>query len=213
MMQVSAGGRAPAPAIEFNHEIRPILSENCFSCHGPDKNKRKAGLRLDRAEEATSTLKSGARAVVPGDLENSKLLKLVVSTDDDDRMPPKKTGKHLTKEQIALLREWIAQGAKWQEHWSYVPPKKAPVPATKNQGWSRNEIDSFILQRLEKEGLKPSPEADKSTLVRRVTLDLTGLPPSVEEVDAFLQNKSHEAYKKVVDQLLSSTAFEERFAQ
>jgi len=212
-MQVSAGGRAPAPAIEFNHEIRPILSENCFSCHGPDKNKRKAGLRLDRAEEATSTLKSGARAVVPGDLENSKLLKLVVSTDDDDRMPPKKTGKHLTKEQIALLREWIAQGAKWQEHWSYVPPKKAPVPATKNQGWSRNEIDSFILQRLEKEGLKPSPEADKSTLVRRVTLDLTGLPPSVEEVDAFLQDKSHEAYEKVVDRLLSSTAFGERFAQ
>src|SRR5689334_2252973 len=114
-------------AIDFNREIRPILSENCFACHGPDKNKRKAGLRLDRAEEATSKLESGDRAIVPGEVESSKLLKMVTSVDEDDRMPPKKSGKRLTKEQIALLREWIAQGAAWQEHWAYIPPKKAPL--------------------------------------------------------------------------------------
>src|SRR5262245_5082952 len=162
------------PSIEFNRDIRPILSENCFACHGPDKNKRKAGLRLDRKEEATSKLESDDRAIVPGDVEKSKLLKLVTTTDEDDRMPPKKTGKHLTRAQIDLLRDWIAQGAPWQEHWSYIPPKKAPLPETKIKDWAQNEIDSFVLQRLEKEGLKPSPKAEKQTLIRRVTLDLTG---------------------------------------
>ena len=209
----ATAGRGPARLIEFNRDIRPILSENCFSCHGPDKNKRKAGLRLDRAEEATSVLKSGDQAVVPGDLEHSKLLKLITAPKDEDRMPPGKTGKRLGKAEVELLRAWIAQGAAWQEHWSYLAPRKAPLPSTQHKAWVRNEVDAFILARLEKEGLKPSPEADRHTLIRRATLDLTGLPPTIEEVDAFLQDKNPAAYEKVVDRLLGSTAFGERFAQ
>lgn len=202
-----------AKQIDFNREIRPILSENCFACHGPDKNKRKAGLRLDRADEAASKLESGDRAIVPGDVEKSKLLKMVTSADEDDRMPPKKSGKRLTKDQIALLGEWIAQGAAWQEHWAYIPPRKAPLPETKNKNWVQNEIDSFVLERLEREGVKPSPKAEKHTLVRRVTLDLTGLPPTIEEIDGFLADESPGAYEKVVNRLLESAAFGERFGQ
>ncbi len=203
----------PKSEIEFNRDIRPILSENCFACHGPDKNKRKAGLRLDRQEEATSKLESGDRAIVPGDVDNSRLLKLLTTADEDDRMPPRKTGKHLTTAQIDLLRRWIAQGASWQEHWSYIPPKKASLPETKIKDWKQNEIDSFVLQRLEKEGLKPSPKAEKQTLIRRVTLDLTGLPPTIEEIDAFLADNTPQSYEKVVDRLLEASTFGERFAQ
>lgn len=199
--------------IEFNRDIRPILSENCFACHGPDKGKRKAGLRLDRREEATSKLDSGDRAIVPHEPGQSKLLEVLTAADEKDRMPPKKTGKHLTKAQVDLLREWIAQGAPWQEHWAYLPPKKAPVPETRLKGWAQNEIDSFVLQRLEKEGLQPSPKAEKQTLLRRATLDLTGLPPTLEEVDAYLADTSPEAYEKVVDRLLGASTFGERFAQ
>ncbi|MBI2929323.1 MAG: DUF1553 domain-containing protein [Verrucomicrobia bacterium] len=200
-------------SLDFNRDIRPILSENCFACHGPDKNKRKAGLRLDRRAEATAKLESGERAVVPGDIAKSHLLKVVSAEDDDDRMPPKKTGKRLTKEQIAVLRDWIAAGAEFKEHWAYLPPERPPLPAVKNKHWPRNEIDHFIRARLEKEGLQPSPEAEKHTLIRRVTLDLTGLPPTVAEVDALLADKTPAAYEKVVDRLLASQAFGEKFAQ
>ena len=200
-------------SLDFNRDIRPIFSENCFACHGPDKNKRKAGLRLDRRAEATAKLESGERAVVPGDIAKSHLLKVVSAEDDDDRMPPKKTGKRLTKEQIELLRDWIAQGAEFKEHWAYLPPERPPLPAVKNKHWPRNEIDHFILARLEQEGLQPFPEAEKHTLIRRVTLDLTGLPPTVAEVDALLADKTPAAYEKVVDRLLASQAFGEKFAQ
>ena len=198
--------------IDFNRDIRPILSENCFACHGPDKNKRKAGLRLDLRDDATARLESGERAVVPGDIARSHILKVVTTTDDDDRMPPKKTGKQLTKEQVDLLRNWIAQGAEFKPHWAYVTPERPALPAVKNKSWPRNEIDRFILARLEKEGLKPSTEAEKQTLIRRVTLDLTGLPPTIAEVDAFLADKSAGAYEKVVDRLLASSAFGEKLA-
>ncbi len=201
------------PPIDFNRQIRPILSENCFACHGPDKNKRKAGLRLDQKESATSKLESGSVAIVPGDAAASKVLKLVSSGDDDERMPPKKSGKKLTKEQIELLGQWIDQGAPWKQHWSYIPPQRAPLPAVKNKLWPRTDIDYFILARLEAEKLRPSPEADKSTLLRRVSFDLTGLPPTIAEVDAFLAEKSPKAYERVVDRLLASPQFGERMAQ
>src|SRR2546427_36777 len=160
-LPVGAGPRReaapPGRVIDFNREVRPILADNCLACHGPDKNKRKAGLRLDRREEATGKLESGDRAVVPGDVEHSKLLKVVASEADDERMPPKKTGKRLTKDQIALLRDWIAQGAPFKEHWAYLSPERPPLPPVRHKSWPRNEIDRFILARLEKEGLGPSP--------------------------------------------------------
>jgi hypothetical protein len=199
-------------SIDFNRDVRPILAENCFACHGPDKNKRKAGLRLDLRDDATAKLESGERAVVPGNVEKSHLLKLVSATDDDDRMPPAKTGKRLTKEQIDLLRDWIAQGAEFKQHWAYLPPERPALPSVKNKRWPRNEIDHFILARLEKEGLKPSAEAEKHTLIRRATLDLTGLPPTIAEVDAFLADKTPAAYEKVVDRLLASQSFGEKLA-
>ena len=208
-------GAAPTSKrkIDFNREVRAILSENCFACHGPDGNKRKAGLRLDLEESATAKLESGGRAVVSGKPEESLVIKLATTEDEDDRMPPAKTGKRLSKEQVAVLKEWIAQGAEFRPHWAYVTPERPELPAVKAKKWARTEIDHFVLARLEKEGLKPSPEAEKSTLIRRVSLDLTGLPPTVEELDSFLADKSDAAYEKVVDRLLSSQAFGEKFAQ
>src|SRR5437867_1904571 len=205
---------APRKAdVDYNRDIRPIFSENCYACHGPDQNKRKAGLRLDQKDDAFKELKSGNFAIVPSDLEKSKLIERITTKDDDDRMPPLKTGKHLTPAQIDLLRRWIAQGAEWKGHWAYLKPERPSLPAVKNARWVRNEIDAFILARLEKEGLSPSREADKVTLIRRLTFDLTGLPPTIEEVDAFLADKSPDAYEKVVDRLLNSSAFGERMGQ
>ena len=204
--------KADRKPIDFNREIRPILAENCLTCHGPDKSKRKGGLRLDLAADATAKLESGERAVVPGSPENSRLLQVVTTSSDDDRMPPKKTGKVLSKNQVSVLTEWIAQGAPFKKHWAYLAPERPELPAVKGKDWPRNEIDRFILARLEQEGLKPSPEAEKPTLIRRATLDLTGLPPTVAEVDSFLADKSPEAYEKVVDRLLKSSSFGEKMA-
>jgi hypothetical protein len=207
-------GKTHAPALlDFNRDIRPILADNCFACHGPDKHKRKAGLRLDRREEATARLDSGDRAIVPGDVAASKLLRVVVTENPEDRMPPPKTGKRLTLGQVGLLREWIAQGAVWKEHWAYLSPERPPTPLVRQSSWPRSPLDSFILARLEKEHLRPSPEADKATLLRRVTLDLTGLPPTLPELETFLADKSADAYGKVVDGLLDGPAFGERMAQ
>ena len=203
---------APVPRIDFNREIRPLLAEHCYQCHGPDVEKRKGGLRLDRPEGATSRLASGARAVVPGDPDASRLLQVVSSTDPEEHMPPAATGKQLSSSQTEVLRRWIQQGAEWKGHWSHQRPEDPAVPSVQARGWVRNGIDAFILSRLEKEGLKPSPEADRRTLLRRVTLDLTGLPPTVDEVDAFLADASGEAYEKLVDRLLDSQAYGERMA-
>ncbi|MHB8519550.1 MAG: PSD1 and planctomycete cytochrome C domain-containing protein [Limisphaerales bacterium] len=199
--------------LDFDRDIRPILSENCFACHGPDEEKRKRGLRFDQKQGAFKRLKSGDYAIVPGDLVKSKLAERISSPDPDEVMPPPKTGKKLTAAQIDLLRRWIQQGAKWEAHWAYLPPERPPVPRVKNQNWPRNEIDRFILARLEKEGLKPAPEADKPTLVRRAALDLTGLPPTPAEVDAFLADSSANAYDKLVDRLLGSPRYGEQMAR
>src|SRR5437016_5490213 len=198
--------------IDFNRDIRPILSDHCYACHGPDENKRKAGLRLDRPEEALKTLKSGDRAIVPGDVEKSTLVQRLTSCDPDEVMPPPKEGKPLRAEQVELLIRWVKEGAKRKNHWSLIVPERPALPEVREKNWPGNEIDYFILERLEKDGLKPAPEADKATLIRRASLDLTGLPPTINEVDAFLADKSPEAYEKLIDRLLDSAHYGERMA-
>jgi hypothetical protein len=201
-----------ADPVDFNRDIRPILSNHCAACHGPDAHARKAGLRLDRKDDAFAKHRSGRHALVPGDLAASELWARV-SADDNERMPPPRFGKPLSREQIALLRRWIEQGASWKEHWAYRTPRRPVFPAVKNSGWGRNGVDPFILARLEGTGLAPSPEADRRTLIRRLSFDLTGLPPTPAEVEAFLGDGSPDAYEKVVDRLLASPAFGERWAQ
>jgi hypothetical protein len=209
---VTAAQAADEPSTpSFNRDIRPILSENCWQCHGPDKSQRKARLRLDRAEDATAD-RGGYRAIEPGHPEQSELIRRITSQDEKRRMPPRATGRQLTGGQIRLLRQWVEQGAKWEKHWAFLPPRIGPIPAVKHKDWCRNPIDYFILDRLEQKGLVPSPEAERTTLIRRVTLDLTGLPPSPAEVDAFLADRSEQAYEKVVDRLLKSPRFGERMA-
>jgi len=198
--------------IDFNRAIRPILSNNCYSCHGPDSAKRKAHLRLDRPEDALAALRSGGFAIVPGERHKSELF-LRISAADDARMPPPKTGKKLTAADIELLGRWIDEGAQWQPHWAYLAPKKPVLPQVANQAWPRNEIDRFILDRLEREGMQPSPEADRPTLLRRLSFDLTGLPPTLDEVDEFVNDHSPQAYEKVVERLFHSPHFGERMAQ
>ncbi|HTD68260.1 MAG TPA: DUF1549 domain-containing protein, partial [Candidatus Limnocylindria bacterium] len=205
--------KATAAKIEFNRDVRALLSDNCFACHGPDDKARKGKLRFDVKDEAFKAAKSGDFAIVPGDLKNSKLVERITSKDEDEIMPPLKTGKKLTPVQIDLLKRWIAEGATWQTHWAYEAPKRPALPPVKDKKWARNEIDSFILARLDKEGLKPAPEADKPTLIRRATLDLTGLPPTPDEVDAYLADKSPQAYEKVVDRLLESPRYGEHQAR
>ncbi len=203
-----AGGK-----VDFTRDIRPILSDNCFACHGPDTNKLKADLRLDLKGEAFRKLDSGEFTIVPGKPEQSLLFKLVsLPLDDDDHMPPKKTGKKLTAAQIDLLRRWIAEGAKWAEHWSYVAPQRPAAPEVTHRKWARNDIDRFILARLQQARLKPNAEADPYTLIRRLSLDLTGLPPTLAEVDAFVADKSPDAYERLVERLLASPHFGERLA-
>src|SRR6266478_2585810 len=203
----------PKSTIDFNRDIRPIFSDNCYTCHGPDSGKRKAGLRLDQQEGAMTELKSGNRAIVPGDVSKSALIARITTTDEDDHMPPLKTGKHLSQSQVDLLRKWIAEGAEWKKHWSFIAPQRPELPVIKNERWPRNPIDHFILARIEKENLTPSPEAAKATLIRRVTFDLTGLPPTLAEVDAFLADRKPDAYEKVVDRLLASPRYGEHVAR
>jgi hypothetical protein len=201
-------------SIDFNRDIRPILSDHCFACHGPDENKRKAQLRFDVKEGAFKPAKSGEVAIVPGDPAHSPLVARITSKDEDEVMPPPKSGKEpLTPDQIGKLKTWIAEGAPWQEHWAFITPQRPPVPEVKNKRGIRNEIDNFVLARLEKERLAPSKEADKPTLIRRATLDVTGLPPTVEEVDAFLADKDPQAYEKLVNRLLNSPRYGEHMAK
>src|SRR5579862_544629 len=192
--------------VEFNRDIRPILSDKCFTCHGPDPGNRKTALRFDT--------EAGAQpAIVAGDPVASKIVQRISSSDTAVRMPPAYAGHDkLSDREIEMIRLWIAQGAQWQKHWSFLAPKRAPLPALQNPSWVRNPIDAFVLARLERDGLHPSPEASRSTLIRRVTLDLTGLPPTPAEVDAFLNDASPNAYEKVVDRLLASPRYSERMA-
>jgi hypothetical protein len=198
--------------VSFNRDVRPILSEHCFLCHGPDPGGRKAGLRLDQRAGATTALKSGAVAVVPGDPEASELCLRVASDDDTERMPPADSGARLTPAQVETLRRWVAQGAVWEEHWSLIPPQRPPVPEVRGRAWARNEVDRFLLAKMEARGVAPSPEADRVTLVRRLANDLTGLPPTPEEVDAFLADGRPDAYERLVDRLLASPHYGERMA-
>ncbi len=209
-------GPAPKPSserpIDFQRQVRPILSDNCFLCHGPDKGTRMVDLRLDLKEGALSTRKNGV-VIVPGKPDESLLVKRIYSDNAAYRMPPAFSHKTLTQAQKDTLRKWIEQGAPWKEHWAFIPPVKAPLPEVKDTAWVRNEIDRFLLARMEAASLSPAPEADKRILIRRVTLDLTGLPPTPEEVDAFLSDKSPAAYEKVVDRLLASPHYGEHRAR
>jgi hypothetical protein len=210
------GNPGPATAetgtpVSFNRDVRPILSENCYQCHGPDAARRKAGLRLDTREGATAELDDG-QAIVPRKPEDSLLLRRVAEADAGRRMPPARTSKRLSAEQIDVLRRWIARGAPYERHWSLIPPERPEVPAVRDTSWPRNPIDAFVLDRLEKEGLRPSPEAARHTLLRRVTLDLTGLPPTPAELYAFLADTSPFAYEKAVNRLLASPRYGERMA-
>jgi len=203
---------APA-SVDFSRDILPILSDACFACHGPDEGSRKAKLRLDSREGALAAGKSGELAVVPGNTAMSELVRRILSKDEDEVMPPVKSLRQLTPAQRDLLKRWVEQGAKWGKHWAYEVPVRPEVPrVTRHSSLIKNPIDNFILARLAKEGLKPSLEAAKETLIRRATLDLTGVPPTPEEVDAFLADKSPNAYEKVVDRLLASPRYGERMA-
>jgi uncharacterized protein DUF1553/uncharacterized protein DUF1549/cytochrome c len=193
--------------LSFDRDVRPILSENCFKCHGPDEKERKAKLRLD---ERDSALKH--EVFIPGKSAESKIVLRVTASDQSKRMPPAATGKKLTAKQIETLKHWIDEGAKYSAHWSFVAPVQPPVPASEGNGVVRNPIDAFILARLKKEGLAPSPEAARRTLIRRVTFDLTGLPPTLKEIDEFLNDQTDGAYEKLVDRLLNSPRFGERLA-
>ncbi|MEX2286126.1 MAG: DUF1553 domain-containing protein [Planctomycetaceae bacterium] len=206
-----AASAAEPDAVQFDRDIRPILSDVCYQCHGPDAKKRKGELRLD-VEDDVFTDRDGNVPVVPGNLDKSELYQRIVSQDDDLRMPPPTADKKLAPQQIELIRRWIEQGAKWQKHWSFITPVAPPLPNVSRPEWVRNPIDAFVLARLDREGLIPSAEADKSTLIRRVTLDLTGLPPTPAEVDAFLADDSADAYHKLVDRLLMSDRYGERMA-
>ena len=211
----------PTPAIlaedktataDFSRDVLPILSDNCFTCHGPDAGKRKANLRLD-TKEGIFADRGGYQVVVPSKSAESKLYQKISASDETMRMPPSFSGPTLTPAQIEIIKRWIDEGAVWDEHWAYVAPKRPPVPEVKDKSWTRNPIDNFILGRLEREGLQPSPEADQATLLRRVSFDLTGLPPTLEEVNAFITDKSQDAYEKQVDRLLASPHYGENMAR
>jgi Protein of unknown function (DUF1553)/Protein of unknown function (DUF1549)/Planctomycete cytochrome C/Concanavalin A-like lectin/glucanases superfamily len=195
----------------FNRDVLPILSENCFTCHGPDEGRRKAHLRLD-IKEGIFADRGGYQVIVPGKSAESRLYQKISSSDESVRMPPDFSGRTLTPAQIETIKRWIDEGAAWDEHWAYVAPKRPPVPEVKDRLWPRNSIDNFIRARLESEGLRPSPEADRAILLRRVSFDLTGLPPTPEEVSAFIADKSSQAYEKQVDRLLASPHYGENMA-
>ncbi len=210
---LAQGSPSPAEAIDYNRDVRPILSNHCYACHGPDHAKRQAGLRLDKQEMALAALESDGHAIVPGKSDQSKLIARIVATDDAEIMPPPESGPRLKDTEIEILRKWIDQGAAWKGHWSYLPIERPPLPPVSDPAWPRTPIDNFIMARLDREGLKPSPEADRATLIRRVSFDLTGLPPTIAEVDAFVADTSADAYERLVDRLLASPRYGERMAQ
>ena len=199
---------ASAPPLSFNRDIRPILSNNCFACHGPDEKQRETKFHFDTRD--AMFLEEGV--IVPGSAAKSLLVKKINEPNPEDRMPPPDSGHALTDKQKALLTRWIDEGAEWDSHWSFTAPVHTEPPAAKQAGWVRNPIDQFIAARLDREGLRPSPEADKVTLLRRVTYDLTGLPPTPAEIDAFVADRSPDAYDKRVDALLASPHYGERMA-
>ena len=194
-----------AHAVDFNREVRPVLAQQCFACHGMDDHARKGKLRLDLRDSAVGAGKSGEIAIVPSKPEASEIIKRLLSTDEDEQMPPPHTKKFVSEKDKAILKQWIAEGAKYEAHWAYTPPKASAD--------AKASIDGFIRQRLAKEGLKLSTEADRYTLVRRLYLDLIGLPPTPVEADAFVNDKAPDAYDKLADSLLASKQYGERWAR
>ncbi|MCA9161997.1 MAG: DUF1549 domain-containing protein, partial [Planctomycetales bacterium] len=211
---LGASGGVQASEIDFNRDIRPLLSDKCFLCHGPDEQTREADLRLDT--------QAGALTVIqPRDSDSSELIRRLITDDESERMPPPESNRALSKEQITLLQRWVDEGAGWGQHWSFAPLVAPEVPKVDDAGATtsndraapiRNPIDAFVRARLAREGLQAAPEAARETLIRRVALDLTGLPPTVAEVDAFLADTEPRAYERLVDRLLKSPAFGERMA-
>ncbi len=206
-----AGASPLAAEVSFNKQVRPLLSENCFSCHGPDTSKIKGDLRLDVRESALKPAKSGALAIVPGKPEESEILKRISSADADEVMPPPKEHKKITPAQSALLKQWISEGAKYEGHWAFIPPVRPSIPGG-TSSTQLNPVDAFLRARLAKEGLSPAPEAPKETLARRVYLDLTGLPPTQEALQSYLRDETPQAYERMVDRAFSSPAYGERMA-
>ncbi|MFO1096125.1 MAG: DUF1549 domain-containing protein, partial [Planctomycetaceae bacterium] len=205
----SATRGVPEP-IRFNRDIRPILADHCFACHGADARARQADLRLDDREAAFAP-RDGASILIPGEPDASELIRRVTSENEDERMPPAGHPR-LSTEQVALLCRWIAAGAEYEPHWAFISPGRPPVPPVSDPGWVRNPIDAFVLARIDQQGLSPAPQADRATLIRRLFLDLTGLPPTMADVDAFVTDQVPDAYEQLVERLLASPRYGERWA-
>src|SRR6266850_6990546 len=204
-------GRSASGHIDFDRDIRPIFSENCYQCHGPDEKARKAKLRLDTREGAFR-IRKDKTVIIAGKSGESELVRRITNKDPEEVMPPPDSNHKLTPGQIELLKKWIDEGARWGQHWAFQPIRPPKLPEVKNRTWPVNDIDRFVLERLEKEKLSPSPAAGRERLLRRITFDLAGLPPTPQEMDAFLSDKSPTAYEKVVDRLLQSSRYGERLA-
>ena len=198
-----------AEEVDYSEDIQPLIAQKCLECHGPDDQK--GGLRLDVRESALKEQKSGYAAVVPGNVDESELILRVLSDDPDEMMPPE--GGKLSADEVAKLKKWIAAGGEYKQHWAYSPLGETAPPEVKQKEWLRNPIDNFVLAKLEKEGVTPSPEADKPTLIKRLHYDLIGLPPTPEEVDAFMADTSPDAYAKLVKRLLDSKHFGEQWGR
>ena len=212
---VAADGKPESGKLEYNRDIRPIFSDTCFACHGPDGSKREADLRLDQRDGALKTLESGTAAIVPGKSAESELVNRITSTDPDVKMPPAEGIKKLSADQIELLKRWIDDGAEYQGHWSFLPIERPDAPEIRNpksEIRNFNSIDQFVTAELERNGLPQSPQADPITLARRLALDLTGLPPTPEQVAMLVADPSDATYEKFVDQLLASPRYGERMA-
>lgn len=204
---------ASAEKIDFNFEVRPILADKCFACHGPDANQRMAGLRLDTPEGAYALLEdqTDAYAIIQGDVEHSALLQRITTSDSSELMPPPESNLKLTTQEIDILTEWIRQGAEYQKHWAFIPPEKVDVDI-QTVSWATNEIDVFIYDKMQSEGLSPNEEAEKEYLLKRLSFDLTGLPPTLEMQQAFMADDSPKAYEALVDQLLADKHYGEKMA-
>jgi Protein of unknown function (DUF1553)/Protein of unknown function (DUF1549)/Planctomycete cytochrome C len=218
-VEVSAEDRALEPRpktagkLAFNRDIRPILAEKCFKCHGPDAKQRKGKLRLDNRRDATAPASSGSPAIVPGKIDDGELFGRITSDDPDERMPPPESGKSLSAGEVARLKAWIEQGAEYQGHWAFLPPVRPPIPSVKNREWCRNPIDFFILANLEAQNLSPSPQAGDVAFLRRASIDLIGLPPAIEQIDAYLLDTRADAANRMIERLLDSPHYGERWGR